>query len=187
MTRARFAILIAAGAAICACALLLLASRTQVQRLEVPFAQLQVALEQELRDDGEVGFLPRARFDDLKVGSVNGLVIAGTGQWFSVGAGAFTLPEVSLIAEVPTGPGDWTVETGQIQLSKVVVQRAYREPHGQTKGRDESAANRAGWAKSLTTLLNRLPVFEADFLTKGDWQVVEVAHLPDRLIFGLEN
>jgi hypothetical protein len=94
------------------CLIFMLPSRTQSRVIEVTHAELQAALDRDISGSGVVGFLPRVRFAHLNLYYDKGLIIEGSGNWFSLGAGGFTLPDVSLIARLPSDASSWLVSEG---------------------------------------------------------------------------
>jgi hypothetical protein len=169
------------------CLFLLFSQQSERQVIEVSYVEFQAALKEELYVSNSIGMLHRVQLEDLTVSYDEALIIRGSGNWFSFGAGGFTLPHVSLIARLPNDVSDWSVADGKAIINWVEVLHAYREPFGSVKGRDEVQANLDAWEGFLQRFLQRLDVFEADFLKSGDWRVVAVEARLEGLHLVLEN
>jgi hypothetical protein len=178
---------ILAGAILAIGVLVFLQMQTPARKFEVSYADLQASLDHELSRSSEVGFLPRVEFRTSKVKVDNGVVIEGSGRWFSLGAGGFTLPDITISARLPTEPATWSVSNGTLNINQVQLTRAFQEPYGLTNGMDEREANSRGWQDRLSIFVRRLDVFEDEALIAGDWRVIAVQSRPDRLIFSLEK
>ena len=166
---------------------LLFSKQTERRMIEVSYVEFQAALNEELYVSNVVGLLPRIRFEYLTVYYDGALMIKGSGNWFGLGGGGYSSPDVSLIALLPKDIRAWSVANGKVIINQVQVLHAFREPFGSVKGRDEVQISIDAWEGFLQRFLERLGVFEADFLTSGDWRVVAVEVQSDSLNFFLEN
>lgn len=157
------------------------------RQIEISYADLQASLNRELSRSPVVGFLPRVEFRHLTVRFAKEVVLEGSGRWFSLGAGGYTHPDITISARLPTEASAWSVSDGAIRINQVQITRAFREPHGTTVGRYESEANVQGWQDRLSEFIRRLDVFADEALLTGKWRVVSVQSGPDGLIFSLEE
>jgi hypothetical protein len=166
---------------------LLFSKQTERRVIEVSYVGFQAALNEELYVSNEVGILPRIRLEYLTVYYDEALKIKGSGNWFSLGGGGYSSPDVSLTALLPSDVRAWSVANGKVTINQVQVLHAFREPFGSVKGRDEVQISIDAWEGFLQRFLERLDVFEADFLTSGDWRVVAVEVQSESLSLFLEN
>lgn len=167
--------------------LILLQTRTQARQIKVSYVDLQASLDHELSRSPEVGFLPRVEFRSLKVRFDSGLMVEGSGRWFSLGGGDYTLPNVTISARLPMEASAWSVSDGAIIINEVQIMRAFREAFGTVDGRGESEANERGWQDKLSKFIRRLDVFRDEALMSGNWRVVSIQSQPNSLVFFLEN
>ncbi len=159
-------------------------NRVQTRTIHILHDEIQFALHQHLAEAPDVGFLPRVRFTQLDVSFGQAVQLEGSGNWFSLGAGAFVLPDVSVSAVIPIAPGSWLIEEGKLVVTRLEVTQAIREREEPTP---ESEINSAGWEEMLQTFVNRSAAFDLPFQVEDDWVLDDVAGTDDRLIFTVKK
>jgi hypothetical protein len=151
------------------------------------FAELDTALAEAVADDPSVGFLPRAEFETLALEDGETLGVAGRARWFSVGAGAYTLPFIDLRAEIAMEPSFWEVRDGGVAVAQVRIVEARRLATDTAPERSESEANRAGWERLMPRLFDRVAPLGAADLDADAWQIVSVERDGAALVFTLRR
>ena len=151
------------------------------------FTELDTALAEAVAEDPDVGFLPRAEFETIWLEDGETLGVTGRARWFSVGAGAYTLPFVDLRAEIALESGFWELRGGGVGVARVRLLEARRLATDTAPERPESDANRAGWEQLLPRLFDRVKPLGAVDVDADQWQIAAVARDGAALVFTLRH
>ncbi len=174
-----------AGLAVVAALVLWVFSGDREREVRVLVAELDTALTQAVAEEASIGFLPRVEFETLYLEEHDALQVVGRARWFSVGAGAYTLPLIHVRADIPMAPEFWELRDGGVAVAHVRVFEAEQLATATADARPESEANRAGMERLLGRMFGRVAPLGGADVEDDMWRISSVMRDGAEIVFTL--